>query len=123
MRVQHRRLDAVEAGSADAEALAAVSWDEVRADLRVASHPPECQNRVSTNYAAQVAGVQATTLMDIAQALGLPYSSTLERREIRKVLTTLIARAAGGGHRQQVERLRAALYTFADYAIPEDTNE
>jgi hypothetical protein len=56
--------------------------------------------------------------MDTAQALGLPYSATLERREIRKVLTTLIARAAAGGRAEEVEQLRAALRTFADYEPP-----
>lgn len=118
MRVQQLRLDELEAGSDDAEALAAVSWDEVREDLRVVGYTAEYQNVVSTTHAAQVAGVPVNTFMDIAQTLGLPYSSTLERGDIRKVLTSLIARAAAGGRADEVERLRAALRTFADYETP-----
>lgn len=118
LRVQQQHLDELEPGSADAEALAAVSWDEVRVDLHVASRRPEQQNIVGSEYAAQVAGVPVNTFMDTAQALGLPYSATLERREIRKVLTTLIARAAAGGRAEEVEQLRAALRTFADYEPP-----
>jgi len=125
-RERDSRVAGLRLGSAEAQALLAVTWEEIFDDIDTARMRDQRwggiyihRNMVRVTHAANVAGVKSHELAAASADQGNRHvGGWLERKEVRLALQKCLVRTDDP---ETKDRIRTAIHVFADE--PEDEDE